>query len=882
MPNKPAATQQQLLADNEDLRARLAQAEAILREMRSGEVDALVVADAGGVQLFAPADADQSFRILVGEMSEGALTMTAEGVIVYSNRHFAGMLKTPLERLIGSTLRTWIAPDSQPVLQSLLETGAGEERRAELVLAASDGKGVPVYLSVSNLPINGMSDAYCLVAFDLSEHNRIEAIAASERVAQELLAAANQSRGELLRVIEDKTRAEVALQLAERQQRQLAENLEIERSRLATAQRIARIGSWETTLATMSVHWSDENHRTFETDPATFHPTHQSFLDFVHPEDRARVDEAFARSIAGGATSPIEHRLLMPDKRIKFVDEHWQVVFDAQGVPIRASGTCQDITERRAAEEQLRKISLAVEQSPESIIITNLAAEIEYVNEAFVLATGYLREEVTGRNPRILHSGKTPPETYAAMWQALRLGQPWKGEFHNRRKDGSEYMEFAIITPLRRADGTISHYVAVKEDITEKKRLGEELDNHRHHLEELVALRTTELVAARQQAEAANVAKSSFLANMSHEIRTPMNGILGTAHLMRREGVTPEQAARLDTIDTSAQLLLSIINNILDLSKIEAGKFELEEVPVAISSLLANVSSILSARSKSKNVRLLVETEHLPANLVGDPTRLQQALLNYATNAVKFTETGTVTLRTLMQEECKDSVRLRFEVQDTGIGIAPEAMARLFSAFEQADTSMTRKYGGTGLGLAITRRLAEMMGGEAGGESTPGVGSTFWFTVKLKKSTEMPATGPTANVDVETLVKRHYKGHRILVTDDEPINREIAKFLIEDLGLVVDTAEDGAVASAMARETVYDVIFMDMQMPNLNGLEATQQIRQLAGYSNTPIIAMTANAFAEDKAQCLAAGMNDFLIKPFTPDELFATLWRWLSKSADI
>ncbi len=271
----------------------------------------------------------------------------------------------------------------------------------------------------------------------------------------------------------------------------------------------------------------------------------------------------------------------------------------------------------------------------------------------------------------------------------------------------------------------------------------------------------------------------------------------------------------------------------------------------------------------------------MPTNLYGDPTRLQQALLNYANNAIKFSEKGTVTLRILKQEETGDSVLLRFEVQDTGIGIEPETLHRLFNAFEQADSSMTRKYGGTGLGLAITRRLAELMGGEAGAESTPGVGSTFWFTVKLKKQAERREAErqeKNEKEDAETVIRRQYSGSHILVVDDEPMNREIAQIQLEGADLVVDAAEDGTEAIAMARKTGYSAIFMDMQMPKLNGVEATRQIRQLPGYAQTPIIAMTANAFAEDKARCFEAGMNEFLIKPFSPGELFATLLRSMNR----
>jgi CheY-like chemotaxis protein/anti-sigma regulatory factor (Ser/Thr protein kinase) len=367
---------------------------------------------------------------------------------------------------------------------------------------------------------------------------------------------------------------------------------------------------------------------------------------------------------------------------------------------------------------------------------------------------------------------------------------------------------------------------------------------------------------------------------MSHEIRTPMNGIIGMANIMRREGVTPTQKKRLDTIDISAKHLLSVINDVLDLSKIEAGKLTLEETPVVVSSLLRNVESILAERVKDKGIRLLIEAEHQLHQLLGDPTRLQQALLNYATNAVKFTHTGTVTLRAFVQEETVASVMLRFEVQDTGIGIPPEAMSRLFSDFEQADNSMTRKYGGTGLGLAITRRLADLMGGKVGADSTVGVGSTFWFTVKLNKISAVAASLTTTVVDAEAEaeLQQHYAGQRILLVDDELINREVALAQLEDVDLQVDVAEDGEEAVVMARKNSYAAILMDMQMPKLNGVEATQLIRQLPDYQSVPIIAMTANAFAEDKAQCLTAGMNDFLSKPFIPEELFAILLRALNQ----
>jgi signal transduction histidine kinase/ActR/RegA family two-component response regulator len=377
--------------------------------------------------------------------------------------------------------------------------------------------------------------------------------------------------------------------------------------------------------------------------------------------------------------------------------------------------------------------------------------------------------------------------------------------------------------------------------------------------------------------------KSDLLANMSHEIRTPMNAIIGLAHLMRADTLTPRQREQLAKIDRSANHLLNIINDILDLSKIETGKLQLEVADLDLDEVLGNVRSILSARLDDKQIGLVIDCEPINFRLRGDQTRLSQALLNYASNAIKFSDGGTVTIRVRKRSETNHTVVLRFEVTDHGIGISPFDQQRLFNAFEQADSSTTRKYGGSGLGLAITKRLAQLMHGEVGLSSAPGKGSTFWFTAELEKAgaamTEEIA-GTERNESPESILRNEYPGRRVLVAEDEPVNREIAVYLLEAVGLDVDTAADGEQAVALASGKRYDFILMDMQMPHLDGLDATRQIRKLGQGRDTPIVALTANVFSEDKARCLDAGMNDHLAKPIRAEALYDALLRWIRPSS--
>ncbi|MDX9885756.1 PAS domain S-box protein [Thauera sp.] len=549
-----------------------------------------------------------------------------------------------------------------------------------------------------------------------------------------------------------------------------------------------------------------------------------------------------------------------------------------------------DIGARKAAEEELRKLSRAVEESPESIVITNTRAEIEYVNQAFVNKTGYSRAEALGQNPRVLQSGHTSPETYRSLWSTVTSGRSWSGEFFNRRKDGTEYIEHVTITPIHDESGAATHYVAVKQDITEERRMEEELLRYREHLEGLVASRTTELQRAVDAANVANRAKSEFLTTMSHEIRTPMNGVIGLLDVLEHSASSVEQTHLIEIMRESATTLLRLIDDILDFSKIEEGNLELDIGPVPVHAFIAGITDIMQPVAERKAVKLSIRIEDdVPAVVSADALRLQQILLNLVSNAVKFSSglerPGRVEIRASIAGEGL----IRFMVTDNGIGMAPEVLGKIFQPFSQAESSTTRRFGGTGLGLSISSRLVQMLKGKIEVRSLPGRGTRFVVTLPLsainapaaKYGARPPmARSPAAPVDSATCPSRLPPRGPILVAEDNEINRRVIERQLALLGLQCDMAENGREALARWRNGQYALLLTDLHMPEMDGYELTARIRgEEAHGERLPIIAVTANALRGEDQRCIDAGMDAYITKPVQVEILRQVLARWMPAS---
>jgi PAS domain S-box-containing protein len=562
------------------------------------------------------------------------------------------------------------------------------------------------------------------------------------------------------------------------------------------------------------------------------------------------------------------------DGSIIWAEANVCTIFDSAGKCIKILGVTRDIAKRKLAEAELHKLSQVVEQSGATVVITDTTGNIEYVNAAFVATTGYTAAEAMGRNPRILKSDLTPADTYAEMWKQLTAGRTWRGEWQNRAKDGTLFWEAASISPIRDSAEKITHYVAIKENITARKLAEAELRETNIRLE--VATARAKAMAA--QAEIANAAKSTFLANMSHEIRTPMNGIIGMTGLLLDTNLDDEQRYYADIVRSSGESLLGLINDILDFSKIEAKKLDLETLDFDLLNLLDDFVVTLAVRAHEKGLELLCAADlDIPTSLRGDPGRLCQILTNLAGNAIKFTHYGEIVVRVQLIENNRDDVLLRFAVQDTGIGISKENLDMIFSDFTQADTSIARQYGGTGLGLAISKQLSELMGGEVGVESEVGQGSEFWFTARLGKQ---PDCG-----HVEMLPPPALCNVRVLIVDDNSTNRQILLTQLTSWGMHPAEVPDGAAAleallQAQDAGDPFRIAIIDMNMPGMNGYAIGLAVKADARIADTHLVMLTSMGMKSDFCR-LKIGFDAYLNKPTRRHELKNVLYRALSEQGE-
>jgi PAS domain S-box-containing protein len=552
---------------------------------------------------------------------------------------------------------------------------------------------------------------------------------------------------------------------------------------------------------------------------------------------------------------------------------------------------------QRQAEVRLRMVDTAMNAAANAVMITDPTGAIEWINAAAASLIGFNLEEVQGKNPRFLRSGLEPADTYVHLWETISSGRTWRGELINRRKDGALYTQYTTITPVRDHTGALRHFVSVAEDISIRKLMEtaltesqQALRSHKEHLEEVVAARTAE-------AERLSRVKSDFLANMSHEIRTPLNAILGHAQIGWIQSDGTRDRATYTRILGSGRHLLGVLDDILDVSKIEAGMLHLAEEPVELAPLLQETMEMMDANARAAGIGLRLELgPGLPGWVRGDALRLSQVLVNLLSNAVKFTERGSVTFTV----ERDDGLRLR--VTDTGIGMTDEQLARLFLPFEQADSSTTRRFGGTGLGMAITRRLVELMKGSIEVTSTFGVGSTVTVHLPLEEVDPPRATlaepPPTATEDeppvevappVEELpppgtpyrANNRLQGIRVLGAEDNMANRLLLGEMLRLEGAQLTLAEDGAAAFSVLEqvgEAAFDLVLTDIQMPVMDGHTLARKIRIFA--PTLPVLGLTAHAMDEERLRCLESGMVAHLSKPIDMRMLVSTVRKYARSRA--
>ncbi|MCX8083711.1 MAG: PAS domain-containing protein [Calditerrivibrio sp.] len=763
--------------------------------------------------------------------------------------------------------------------------------------------------------------------------------------------------------------------------------LEEKLSLLQEAEKIASIGSWDLDIINNKLTWSDEIFVIFEVDKKHFGASYDAFISFVHPDDREKVNTAYWNSVKNKTDYVVEHRLLMPDGRVKYVIERGKTFYDSDGKPIRSVGTVQDITEKvileQSVKEQEKIFRSIFDNATVGIVFGDLSGNILLANSYFCDLVGYSLEEL--KNISVAELTFPPDfEQEKKLMRDLLSGNinSYRIEKKYVKKDGSLVWVDLNVTALKDDYNNIKNLIAVIININDKK------------------LAETELIIAKEMADRANNAKTVFLANMSHEIRTPLNGIIGIAQILMSEKLSPLIKDYVNHLHVASLHLLDLINDILDFSKIEAGELKLNFEEFSLKDLVNEIIKVLYYRAKDKNIDLTVFIDpHVPYNLIGDPFRLKQILTNLLGNAIKFTEKGYVSLEIFCSDVNETQTKIYFKVKDTGIGMSQEQLSKLFTPFYQGDLTISKKYGGTGLGLSIVKKIVDALGGEIYVDSELNRGSVFTVALNFKKvdleesnlkkqlsnlkiavldtktifvknvvdilrSLNMEAEyidfesiditfkerfdiifleykpeyiekikdilnqfypqkvlllsdissqeikrildknvivieKPFLPSDIyNAIVELFYKEDKTvspslmanidtanikaLIVEDNPVNQIVLHKMLSQLNIAADIANDGAEAIEMAKNKDYSIIFMDIQMPNMDGYETTRMIRMLPKYIDVPIVAVSAHAFKTDADKSLEAGMNDHLIKPVSLNDLLNALIKWVPLSCKI
>ncbi len=652
----------------------------------------------------------------------------------------------------------------------------------------------------------------------------------------------------------------------ERQLKEQAEAIEEERNRFQLAVDGTNDGLWDWNMQTNRMVYSPRLATMLGYQAGELPETLEAWSELIHPDDLEEVWRVTNDYLATRGKGTYQNTLRMRTKlgQWRWITARGKALFDHAGKPVRFVGFNTDIENRKKTEDSLRKLSRAVEQSHGTILITDLEPRIEFVNPAFTRITGYQPEEALGHNPSILKSGMHDAAFYRDMWDTLLAGEVWTGELLNRSKEGRLFWEYSTISPVKNEEGEITHYVAIKEDITSRKEAEEEL------------------IAAKKAAESANHAKSAFLANMSHELRTPLNAISGFAQLLKHSPKMPDELQdHVNRILRGGDYLLTLINDILDLSKVEVGRIELHPENLDLFNFLREINEMIQLRAEQKGILFHYRAApSLPSQIQADPKRLRQILLNLLGNAVKFTDQGEVTLDARYQQGL-----LMLDVRDTGPGISQQDLARIFEPFVQSGDNKYRSQG-TGLGLSITRGIVELMEGDIQVHSDPGGGAHFQLRLPLEKSDERLSNDPGTDTENRPnpedlagyrLTRPLASGEadrplRLMVVDDIASNRIMLTYFLEPLGFEVEEASDGEACVRQALKFLPDLVLMDMRMPGLNGLETMNALHAIPAMRDLPVVIVSASVFHEDSASALQQGATAYLHKPVELGKLLATL----------